>query len=317
MVPTAMKNFDCRRLFLLGLIFIVVSGHFFAGGSRTSDQDSNPGVLSLGLMPAVDILPILAAQDLNYFAEEGVEVEIQIYTSAQDRQSALQAAAIDGALTDLVALALNVENGFPLVGTTATQGMFMILQGEDKDRGNRPSVGLMEVSVTNFLTDQWIGGQYDLEKVYINDLGARLEAVVNGQTDLGIFPEPLASIGVARGLRILATSENEGFSPQILVFTAKAIEEKIEAVRAFHRAYNRGVDAMNADSELALDLLYKYIPNINPAVRDQIRLPVYSLTSLPTDSEIAQVIRWTSGIVGKTLTVSPGDLVDRSFPTGP
>ena len=69
------------------------------------------------------------------------------------------------------------------------------------------------MGVTNFLTDLWIGQRYDLGKVYINDLGAWLEAVVNGQTDFGIFPAPLAPIGQDRGLEVPESSQNEGFSP--------------------------------------------------------------------------------------------------------
>ena len=41
-------------------------------------------------MPAVDTAPILIAEKKGYFEETGIDVEIEIYTNAQNRQSALQ-----------------------------------------------------------------------------------------------------------------------------------------------------------------------------------------------------------------------------------
>lgn len=314
MIPTSMKKLVLILGLILGCSFIG-----FAGGTsqpRTQPDQSKP--LRIGLMPAVDILPILAAYDLGLFEEEGVQVELELFSSALDRQSAVQAGTVDGILTDLVALALNVQSGFPLVGTLSTQGMFMVLgQGSSMpEPGNRASIGLMQVSVTNFLADQWVGDQFDLDKVFINDLGIRLEALVNGQTDLGFFPEPLASVGILRGLEIVALSQEADESPQIIAFTQAAINSKTESVRAFHRAYARGVDLVLNDQDLARDLLLAYIPNINPAIRNSIRLPQFTQPSLPSREYIQQVLDWTQDISGRALTVIPEQLVDSRFIQG-
>jgi NitT/TauT family transport system substrate-binding protein len=308
-----------KKLPLILVLILVSSSIVFSGGS--SQPTAQPGLLRplrIGLMPAVDILPILAAYDLGLFEEEGVKVELEIFSSAVDRQSAVQAGTVDGILTDLVALALNVQSGFPLVGTLSTQGMFMVLaQGSrTPEPGNRASIGLMQVSVTNFLADQWVGDQFDLDKVFINDLGIRLEALVNGQTDLGFFPEPLASVGILRGLEIVDLSRDGDESPQIIAFTQEAISSKPDSVQAFHRAYARGVTLVLNDQDLARDLLIDYIPNINPAIRNSIRLPQFTQPSLPSSQYIQQVLDWTQDISGRALTVSPDQLVDSRFIQG-
>ena len=304
-----------KRTYLALVILLVLSTFIpvFSGGRTQNNQV--PTQLTIGLMPAVDIAPILVARDSGFFQQAGIEVDLQIFTSAQDRQSALQAGVIDGALTDLVAVALNVASGFQIRATTSTEGMFMILGNSEKlsSQPENPSIGLMEVSVTNFLADEWLGTTYRLDKVYINDIGARLEATVLGQTHMGMFPEPLATVGLGRGLDMVAQSSSQDFSPQVMAFTQEALENKEQAIRAFHRAYNQAVVAINRNPDLARDALVRSIPNLNPAIRDLITLPAYRAAYLPDSAFIQHILDWTAEVSKRNLTLTPSDLVDRRF----
>jgi NitT/TauT family transport system substrate-binding protein len=60
-------------------------------------------------MPAVDSAPIFYADQKGLFAELGLDVTVQVYTNAMDRQSALISGGLDGAMTDVIALVNNVE----------------------------------------------------------------------------------------------------------------------------------------------------------------------------------------------------------------
>ena len=282
----------------------------FAGG--TAEEQEN-AVLEIGLMPAVDAAPIFVASDAGYFDEAGIEVGMQVFTNAQDRQSALQAGQLDGAMTDLVALAVNVAGGFDIRATMLTDGMFPVLAvpGAVQKRGVR--IGLMEVSVVNFLVDQWLGDDYRLEKVYINAIPARLEAVASAQLDMGIFPEPVSSVGQLKGLDELIYEPAGGITPDVLVFTGAAIAGKSAAIQGFHDAYNRAVADINADSGLALETLMVHVPNIHPDTRGLINLPTYTPARLPEPQYLQALIDWTSRTVGADLDVEPADLVDRRF----
>jgi NitT/TauT family transport system substrate-binding protein len=264
-------------------------------------------------MPAVDSAPILLAAERGYFAEEGVEVELEIYTNAQNRQSALQSGQIDGAITDLVALTTNVAGEFDIRATTLTSGMFVILARPQGMESERIRAGTMEISVTNYLLDHWLGGRYNMTKVYINEIPLRLEAVAGGKLEMGIFPEPLASVGAAKGLRKLTFSPPGGHWPDALVFTRAAREEQRAAVQAFHRAYNQAVDDIRGNEALAREILVKKIPQLDPALRDELTLPEYRRAFLPGDDYLARVIGWTEDAVGENLGVNPAQLVDRSF----
>jgi NitT/TauT family transport system substrate-binding protein len=256
-------------------------------------------------MPAVDAAPVLLAEKNGYFKELGLNVELQIFNNAQDRQSALQTQNIDGAITDLIAVAANVDGGFDIKATTMTK--------EASENKTDIKVGMMEVSVTNFLIDEWLGDKYKIEKVYINDIPARLAAIQSGQLDMGLFPEPMASMGELTGLKKNLYQPEGGLCPDVIVFTGKALTEKAEAVKLFHEAYNKAVDELNNNPQAARDILMEKIPNLKPEIKEKIILPEYTKVSLPDDKYIDKVIQWTSGVMKKELKVKADDLVERKF----
>jgi NitT/TauT family transport system substrate-binding protein len=269
-------------------------------------------ILKIGLMPAVDTAPIFLARDRGYFSERGLEVEITIFTNAQDRQSALQSGAIDGAMTDLVALAVNRAGGFPIKATTLTDGMFPILIREGSRDKKSVSIGLIEISVSNFLVDEWLSADYELDKVYINAIPARLEALASGQLDMGLFPEPIASVGVMKGLEKMIFEPVDGYCPDIMVFTEKALARE-EVLMAFHKAYNRAVKDIQSNEGLARDTIMKNIPNLNPELRDLIMLPIYFPARLPDEAFLRKIIDWTDSITSQDIKISGEDMVDRRF----
>jgi NitT/TauT family transport system substrate-binding protein len=275
-------------------------------------EDETP-LLKVGLMPAVDSAPVLLAEKNGYFEELGLDVEVQIFNNPQDRQSALQTHNIDGTITDLIAVAVNVDGGFDIKATTTTNGVFPVLIKEGTDQKKEIKVGMMEVSVTNFLIDEWLGADYIIEKVYINDIPARLAAIESGQLDMGLFPEPMASMGELSGLIKKNYEPEDGICPDVLVFTGKALSEKEKAIKLFHEAYNKAVDEINKNPQLARDILMEKMPTLNPEIKDKMMLPEYTKVSLPDNGYIDKIIQWTSQVMQKELLVSAEDLVERKF----
>jgi len=305
------RNLNFFKIALLVMSAVAVSFQT-AGCGAASNKPANLS-LKVGLMPAVDSAPLLLAEKERYFKELGLDVELQIFNNAQDRQSALQTQAIDGAITDLIAVAVNVDGGFDIKATTMTNGVFPVLAKEGAESKQEIKVGMMEVSVTNFLIDEWLGDKYTIEKVYINDIPARLAAIGSGQLDMGLFPEPLASMGELNGLKKIIYQPENGFCPDVIVFTEKALSEKAEAVKRFHEAYDKAVDAINQNPQTARDIIMEKIPNLKPEIKDKIILPEYTKVSIPDDEYIDKIIQWTSEVIKRDLQVSAVDLVDRKF----
>ena len=285
-----------------------------AASTASSSPSSPTGSLSLkvGVMPAVDSAPILMAAQEGYFSELGLNVEIQIYTNAMNRQSALQSGGLDGAMTDVIALINNVENGFDIKVTTSTDGVFPFLMKGDLSGKKEITAGMMEVSVTNYLSDRMLSDQFTLKKVYINEIPARLEMISKGTLDLAVIPEPMASQGELTGLTKKLVENKDACSPDVMVFTGKAVREKKQAIQLFHQAYNKAVKLINQDDSAARDLLISKL-NLKPEIKSRILMPRYQQATVPTDAYLKQVMVWNEKVLGKKISLAYADLVDDSF----
>ena len=291
----------------ISLLLVLTAGILVSCSSGRDDKS-----LKVGLMPAIDTIPFFYAQKQGLFEKYGVEVEFIVYTNAQNRQTALQTNQIDGAMTDLVALITNVSAGFRIKGTLSTDGAFPLLVHPGAEDKENPSIGMMEISVANYLVEQYMSGK-SYSRVFINEIPMRLEAVASGRTDMGIFPEPVASIGAMNGLVKTDYSGIPEESLDIMVFTDKAIREKRKSLEAFHRAYADAVSALEGDEETARDIAIESIPNVPPAVRDQIIIPDYKEPSLPSLGFIERIIEWTARITSKNISIRTDELFDRRF----
>ncbi len=269
--------------------------------------------LKIGLMPAVDIAPILLAEKNGYFKELDLDVEIQIFTNAQNRQTALQTNEIDGAMTDIVALITNNAEGFGLKGVLSTDGMFPLLVNPKFIDEKDIKVGMMEISVSNYLVEQYLNDEYNYKKVYINAIPTRLEAIATGDIQRGLIPEPVASIGEMNGLVKLVYDGIPKESLDIMAFTDKAINDKSKSIQLFVEGYAKAVREIQKDSSLARDILIESINNFPPQIKESITLPIYNNPSLPSDKFVEELIDWTSSLVGKDYEIETDDILDRRF----
>ena len=298
------------------LLFIMLFSVGCSGNSAPAQevQAGEPKNLSLkvGLMPAVDSAPMFIAEKEGYFKELGLDVELIVFNSGQDRQSALQTNAIDGAMTDLIAVATNVNGGFDIKATTTTSGVFPVLVKAGYEEKKDIKVAMMEVSVTNFLIDEWLGDKYNIEKVFINEIPARLEMIKSGKADMGLFPEPMASMGALGGLEKRIFDPKDGYCPDVMAFTGKALAEKAEAIELFHQAYDKAVEDINKDENKAREILIEKL-NLKPEIKESIALPEFSKTSLPDAAYLEKIIGWVENVLKKDMQVQPEDLVEREF----
>ncbi|MBP3911150.1 MAG: ABC transporter substrate-binding protein [Niameybacter sp.] len=284
-----------------------------AGCSTSSNAPEETLSLKIGVMPAVDTAPIYLAEEKGYFDELGLDLTIELFNNAGDRQTALQTHAIDGAMTDLIAVATNINGGFDLKATTLTDGVFPVLVRAGYEETPEIKVAMMEVSVSNFLIDEWLGDDYTIEKVFINDIPARLEMIKSGQVDMGLFPEPMASNGAANGdLEKRIYTPEDGICPNVMAFTDKALTEKEEAIARFHEGYNKAAQDLMENPDEARTLLIEKL-NLNPAIQDVIILPTYSLAHLPEEAYIQKIMDWSSETLNQELNLVPSNLIEGKF----
>ena len=296
-----------KKIIFLSLIMLTFSLVMTIGNVNAKEMS-----LKIGIMPAVDSAPILLAQEKGYFAEEGLDIKVDVYTNAVNRQTALQTNKLDGAMTDLIAFVNNVNNDFPVKITTTTDGSFPILVSKDFKEKEEVKIGMMEVSVTNFLAEQFLKDKYKLNKIYIPAIPARLEMLKSGQLEMAVIPEPLASTAELQGLEKRIYKNDYDYMPEAMIFTETALSKKDKEISIFHKVYNKAVKEINEDDQEAREVLIKSL-DLPIKIKNLITMPEYHLTRIPSEDYLNKVIEWVEKTDKSQIEIDYNQVVEGKY----
>lgn len=297
-------------LAVMALIMAVAAG---CGSNQADKKELTP--LSIGLMPDTDSIPFLIAKEKGYFAEEGLEVNIEQYKSAMDRDAALQSGNLDGAISDMLAAAFAKSGGFDVKVTSFTDGSYKLIAGRDMNIKSVTELSGKDVSVSKntiieYVTDQILAKEGmandSINKVIIPQIPTRLEMLQNGKLAAATLPEPMASIAIAGGCNFITGSDELGINPGVILFTAKAGKDKKQEIQAMYRAYNKAVKYLNeTPREEYIDLVIEKA-GFPPAAKDALKLPKYHEATLPKESDVTDCLKWLNdkGLVQDKFTYS-------------
>ena len=289
-----------KKILLLSMLILALALAAGCGNSNDKIQkDLQP--ITIGLMPDTDSLPFIIAKEKGYFAEEGIEVNIQQYKSAMDRDSALQSGNLDGAVSDMLAVAFAKAGGFDVKVTSFTDGSYKLIASKDAGINNVKALAGKDVAVSRntiieYVTDQILAKEgmdsESINKVIIPQIPTRLEMLQNGKLAAATLPEPMASIAVSNGCTYVTGSDELGSNPGVIMFTAKTVDNKTAEIAAMYRAYNKAVDYLNNTSrDEYIDLVVEK-SGFPPAAKEALKLPEYHKAALPKESDVTDCIKW-------------------------
>ena len=289
-----------KKILLLSMLILTLALAAGCGNSNDKTQkDLQP--ITIGLMPDTDSLPFIIAKEKGYFAEEGIEVNIQQYKSAMDRDSALQSGNLDGAVSDMLAVAFAKAGGFDVKVTSFTDGSYKLIASKDAGINNVKALAGKDVAVSRntiieYVTDQILAKEgmdsESINKVIIPQIPTRLEMLQNGKLAAATLPEPMASIAVSNGCMYVTGSDELGINPGVIMFTAKTVDNKTAEIAAMYRAYNKAVDYLNNTSrDEYIDLVVEK-GGFPPAAKEALKLPEYHKAALPKESDVTDCIKW-------------------------
>ena len=302
------------------LLFICCLGIF--GLSLYSRPQAEPGAaapLRVGIMPDADSLPFMAARDEGFFEQEGVAVDLITFSNPQERDAAIQAGRLDGAISDLLAAAFFTAGGFDTKVTSLTDGRYGIVVSPQSGiktladlRGRR--IGLSTNTIIQYTVDAQLRqagvSMTEYEAVSVPRMPLRLEMVLGGQIEGASLPEPLLTAAAAQGAPLLSTTDSTGIDAGIMLFSKKVLDERLEAVRAFYRAYYKAAQKINANPDAYREYLVDKAA-FPAAVKDTYRFVRYRKPSLPDNSQIEGALNWLKSRNLLEADLKPGDLVDR------
>ncbi|MCL2382138.1 MAG: ABC transporter substrate-binding protein [Treponema sp.] len=302
-----------KKFFLLCCCLALSSFSLQAGAQRDTGAP-----LEFGIVTAVDSLPIMVARDMGFFQEEGVNVNITLFPNPLERDAAIQAGRLDGAVNDLLAAAFFAVAGFDFRITSMTNGRFGIVASPQSGitslaelRGGR--VGLFTNTMTQFIADsllQTAGVPADeYYAVAVPNILLRLEMVLSGLVDAAVLPEPLLTAAVAQGAALLSTTDNTGLEAGLLFFSRRALDTRLDEVRAFHRAYYRAAMKINANPDAFRDFLVDQA-GFPAAVRDTFQFVAYTQPALPHEQDVSRALYWLRARGLLRAEISREDLID-------
>lgn len=286
---------------LIGVMLLVLSG---CGNKKTEVSGTTTGKLpniTIGIMPDVDSIPFIIAQEKGYFKEEGIEVTISPFKSAVDRDSALQSGNLDGTISDMLAVAFAKSGGFDVTITSLTSGSYKLVVNQNEtaptiEELKGKDVAISKNTIIEYVTDRIMiaGGlvPQDINKIFIPQIPTRLEMLQNGKISAATLPEPMATIAVKNGGRILNSSDQLGISPGVMIFTTKAVGEKEKEIRAMYRAYNKAIDYLaHEPMENYIDVLIEK-GGFPSSVKGALVLPKYQKAAAPKGKDVEECMKW-------------------------
>lgn len=284
-----------KILSLISAFIIIVSFSSCSFGKKTLQE------LNIGVLPDVDSIPLIIAQQQGYFEKEGIKVNIQHFKSAKDRDSAFQAGKLDGAVSDVLAAAFAKEGGFNVKITSMTNGSYKLLINKNAGiskiedlKGKSIAISkntIIEYSCDMMLKEADISSD-NVKKTVIPEIPVRLEMLQNGKIDSAVLPDPLATVAVKNGAVLLNSTDKLNINPGVLIFTANSIKSKEREIKAFYSAYNKAVEFLQKQPvESYIDVLIKE-SGFPEDVKGSITLPKYTKATLPSEKDVADVIAW-------------------------
>lgn len=297
----------------------------FSGGKNEHLEQKPKYDLTVGMMPAVNSIPLIIADEAGFFSREGISVDLVMFTSQLNRESALQTHQVDGTISDLINAVQGISNKLKVKVTSRSNGMFSLLTSPSSDitsikdwvsAGRTIKTGLLENSIIYYVTEKMLLLQKadpdTIDLVNTVNVPGRMEMLLADKIEAACLPEPVARAAAFRGARIIADTRIMNHTPGVLLFTQKAIDDKDDAIAAFYRAYNEAVNLLNEDKYAYREQVVKRgkFPDI---VKDNMILPQYTRAAVPSASEVGEVVNWMlkNGLISEVPEYSR--LVDTSF----
>ncbi len=264
--------------------------------------------LKIGLLPIEDSVPFYIAEKEKLYARENLQVELIPFQSALERDSALAAGAIDGAIDDPIGAILFDKGQGRLkitsicLGEKPAEGVFAILAAPGSDLMSVNDLKGVEIAVSNstiieYVTDRILIQQGfktgEIKKLEVVKMPIRMQMLLSNAVKAATLPEPLTSIAVGKGARVLVSDATsaESLSQTIIVFRSEVLKEHKTEIAAFFRAYTGAVQAINSDPE-KFRALFVDKSRIPPFLAKTYPIPVFPLPAPFSPALYEPVMTW-------------------------
>lgn len=300
-----------KKLVIICSVILMIFTSVSCSNTKSNTADK---AITIGLMPSVDAIPLILADNNGYYNDQGIKVDFQVFKSAKDRDAAFQAGSLDGIIGDQVAICLYQNAGFDVKAVSRTDCDFMLIAG--KDSGIKTindlvgkSIAISEKTVIEYTLDQMLAkASIDINsitKTAIPAIPTRLEMLRNNKVSAALLPEPFATLAIKDGGILLGKASDMGLNPTVLAFTQKSLDDKGNEIAKLLNAYDKAVDYANNTPISDYEDIVINTVGYPEEMKGQIVLPKFHKSSLPSDEELQQTIDWANSINLLQKQISP------------
>ncbi|MFJ2317120.1 ABC transporter substrate-binding protein [Glutamicibacter sp. NPDC087661] len=266
-----------------------------SGGSTGEDAAGSDGSLekiTVGVIPIVDTAPIWLGESKGFFAEEGLDLEIETATGGSAIVPGIQSGSYDFAFSNLISVMVAndkgldmkfVANGISTTGDVKSDVGSVLVKNDSKISSPKDLAG-KKVSVNNLsnigdttiksIVEEDGGDPASIEFVEVPfpDAPAALE---NGIVDAAWILEPFQSSALDAGAKMLSANFAE-FDPELDVagyFTsAQYAQENPEVTEKFTKAMDKSLQYAQENPDEVREVVGTYT-KISEEVRADMVLP--------------------------------------------
>lgn len=291
---------------------------------QSKEGNNSKQTLVIGAMSSMDFVPIAVAQKMGFLANHDVDVQIEKFYSANDRDAAFQSGNIDGTVIDYTGAILQNAGGIGIQLTSACNAPFGIVSTPKEKLESITSLKGKKIAVSrntviDFCIDMALKSEsmadIDVEKVEINKIPLRFEMLMKGEISATALPDPFLSMARQQGCYFITDMQTIGYAVTGIAFSTESIENKASEIQSFYNAYNEAVDYIKTHPVDSIkDILIKDV-GFSEELIPSVTLPAYTHAELPTDKDIQATIDWlkekklipdhfdSSGIIQKNFII--------------
>jgi NitT/TauT family transport system substrate-binding protein len=279
--------------------------------------------LPMGFLPSVQYAPFYVAQEKGYFAAEGLTIEFD-YSFETDGVALVGAGELPFAVVSAEQVLLARAQGVPVVYVMAWFQKFPVAvmaqasAGLDTPaalRGKR--IGTPLLGGANFVGLRALLSAADVpaEDVTIEAIGFnQVPALTAGQVDAVVVyanNEPIRLAAQGQDFSVLAVSDYAALAANGLLSSEATLAQEPELVRAFVRAFLRGLADTNANPDEAYEITTHFVEGLtDPALEKQVLAATMALwqADRPGYSDPAAWENMQATLLESGLLAEPQDL---------